>query len=130
MPCGIPIFCGFMRVFCVSTNLFQLFECLAHVACLAEDGVEVFDLHALLSHGVAMADSHAVVVQCVMIHSDTERCTNSILTTVAFANRILFVVVGVEIILEHIHDLTRFLWQTIFLYEWHDACFHRSQYSR
>ena len=42
--------------------LFEFFEGLAHVTCLAEDGVEVFNLHALLSHGVAMADRHAIVV--------------------------------------------------------------------
>ena len=57
--------------------------------------MQVINSNALLRHSVAMADSHAIVIQGVVVHGDTEWRTNSILTTVAFANRILLVVVSV-----------------------------------
>ena len=54
--------------------------------------MEVFDLHTLLRHGVAVANRYAVVIQGVMVHSDTERCTYRVLTTITLTNRACFVV--------------------------------------
>ena len=48
--------------------------------------VQLFDLHTLLRHGVAVTDRHTAVGLRVKIVGHAERRTDLILTTVAFTN--------------------------------------------
>ena len=71
--------------------------------------MQVIDIHTFLLHCIAITNCYAVVGQCVMIYCNTERCTDSVLTAVTFADRVFLVIVGMEIELEHIHYLPCFL---------------------
>ena len=57
-----------------------------------EIGGEVVDGDAFLLHGVAVADSDAVVVEGVVIHGDAEGGADGILAAIAATDGVLFVV--------------------------------------
>ena len=79
-------------------------------AQLAEEGVErhavvnkavqVGHGHTCLGHGVAFAQSHGVILECLVVHSDAEGGADGILAAVALADGILLLVVGVEVELD------------------------------
>ena len=95
------------------------------VGGFADDLVQIFDLHAVLRHRVAVTDGHATVFLRVVIDGDTERRTHCILTAVTLTDRVFLVVRYLEIELQLVHDLAGFLGQTVFLDERHDTCLHR-----
>ena len=99
------------------TSLFQLLKDVAEVNFLADDCVEILDLDALLLHCVAVTDSYATVVERIVVDSDTEWCSDRILTTISLTDRILLIILAVEIVLEIVHDLSCKLWKTVLLDE-------------
>ena len=88
------------------------------------------DGDALLLHGVAEAYGDAVVVESIVVDGDAEGRTYGILSAVALTDGVFLVVVGVEVVLEQFDDFVRFLGQSVFLDEGHDACFDRSEHRR
>ena len=65
-----------------------------------------------------------------MIHGDAVRRTDGILTTIALTDRILLIILAVEVELQLVDDLTSLLGQTIFLHQRHHSTLHRSEGSR
>ena len=62
--------------------------------------MQVFDLDAVLGHGVAVTNGHAAIFFSIMIDGDTERCADSVLTTVTLADRVFLVVSNLEVELD------------------------------
>ena len=67
---------------------------------LVEDAGEVGNGNTALLHRVAVTDGNGVVLKSLMVDSDTVRRTDCILTAVAFADRVLAVVLHLEIKLQ------------------------------
>ena len=67
-------------------TLFELLKDVAEVNFLADDVVEVLDLNALLLHCVAVTDGHAAVVERIVVDSNTERCSDCVLTTISLTD--------------------------------------------
>ena len=92
--------------------------------------MQIFDLHAILQHGVAVTNGDASVFLRVVINGDTERRTYCILTTVTLTDGVFLVISDLEVELEFVHNLTCFLGQTVFLDKRHDTILDRCQYRR
>ena len=58
----------------------------AYAVC--NDIVQFGDGYAFLLHGVAVAQRHAVVFQCLVVYGHAERCADGILTAVALADAV------------------------------------------
>ncbi len=95
-----------------------------------DETVEVGDVDAGLFHGVAVAQGDGVVFQGLVVDGDAERCADCILTAVALADGILFVVVGGEVKLEIIDNLAGFFGKSVLAHEGHHGALHGSQGSR
>ena len=63
-------------------------------------GAEVFDLHTLLRHVVAVAYGHAAIVQGIVIHGHAERRTNGVLAAITFADTTCDIVFGAEEVIQ------------------------------
>lgn len=107
--------------------LLQLLEQACDANLILDDRVEFRDSYTLLLHGVTIAESYAVVVQCVVVYGYAEWSTDGILTTIALSDRVLLVVLAVEVELQVVDNLASLLWQTVFLYQWHYGKLDRSK---
>ena len=56
----------------------------------------------------AVADGNHIIFQRLMIHSNTERCSHCILTTVAFPDTVFFVIHAFKIKFQFVHYFTSF----------------------
>ena len=85
------------RLFCIAAILRLFFGILHGVAddlavellrigSLADEFVQILDLHTVLGHGVAVTNGHTTIIERVMINGDTERRTDCILAAVTFTD--------------------------------------------
>ena len=66
-------------------------------------------------HGVTVTQSHAVVLQSLMIHGDTVRSTNGILAAVTLTDRIFLIILAMEVELQAVDNLACLFGQSVFL---------------
>ena len=71
-----------------------------------------------------------MVFQSLVVDSNTERSTDSVLTAVAFTDRVFLVVLTVEIVFQQVHHFLRFFRQPVFLHQWHNSHLYRGQSCR
>ena len=64
----------------------KLPEKVVHVDFLVDDRAELGDRNPSLLHGVALADSDAVVVERLVVNGHAERCADGVLTTVTLSD--------------------------------------------
>ena len=83
--------------------------------------MEVGDIDTGLLHGIALTQGDGVVLEGLMVDSDTERGADGILTAVALADRVFLLVVGGKVELEFIDNLTGLLGQAVLAYQMHDV---------
>ena len=79
--------------------------------------MQIVDCHAALLHAVAVANGNSSVFEALVVYGDAERRTDGILTAVAFADAVLFVILDVEVEFEHVDDFAGLLGQTVFFHE-------------
>ena len=64
-------------------------------------------MHALLLHGVAVADGNCVIFECLMIDGEAVRCAYRVLSAIPSADGILILVIAFQIVLQFIHYFFR-----------------------
>lgn len=89
--------------------------------------VEVGDSYALLLHRIAMAQGDGVVFERLMVDGDAVRCSDGVLTAVAFADRVFLVVAGREIELEVVDNLAGLFGKPVFADKRKNRAFHRGE---
>jgi hypothetical protein len=102
-------------------------EKLVDAHLLSQEANEVVDVDALLLHAVAVAECHGVILECLVVDGDTVRCTDSVLATIAFTDRVFLVVLASEVITEGMLYLSCFLGEAIFLDEGQHGAFYRRE---
>ena len=99
--------------------MLQVAEEIGERDLLFNHGTEVFDLHALLRHVVAVAYGDAAVVQRIVVHGYAERRSNGVLAAIALSNRVFLVVLVGEVVLELVYDLLGQFRQAVLLHQRH-----------
>ena len=79
--------------------------------------MQLVDAHTFLFHRIAETDRDTIILQSIVVNCNTVRGSDSILAAVAFADRILFIILATEVEAQHIDDLFRLFGQTVFLYQ-------------
>ena len=92
-----------------------------------DDVTEFADGYTLLLHRVTMTKGHHTVVERIVVNGDAVRRADGILTTIALADRILLLVVGVEVEAQVVDNLASLLRQTVFLHQWQHGTLHGRQ---
>lgn len=75
---------------------------------VVDKAVQVGDVDACLSHGVALAQGDGIVFERLMVDGDAEGCAYGILATVALAYGVFFVVMCGEVEFEVVDDFACF----------------------
>ena len=83
--------------------------------------MQLVDAYTFLFHRIAETDRDTIILQSIVVNCNTVRSSDSILATIALADRILFIILATEIEAQHLHDLLGLFRQTVFL--------HQRQYS-
>ena len=78
-------------------------------------------------HAVALAQRHGAVFESLMVYGDAERCADGVLTAVALAYAVFFVVVCGEVEFQVVHDFACLFRKSVFFHERHYCTFHRSE---
>ena len=89
--------------------------------------MEVFNLDALLLHGVTLAQCHGVVLEGLVVNSDTIRSTDCILTAIALADGILLLIVSSEIKFEFVDDFACLFGKSVLTYKREHGAFYRCE---
>ncbi len=92
-----------------------------------DKAVQVGDVDACLSHGIALAQGDGIVFECLVVDGDAEGGAYGILATVALADGVFFVVVCGEVEFEVIDNLACLFRQPVFADQGHDGAFDGSQ---
>ena len=74
-----------------------------------EDLFEIIGIDASLLHSVTMTKSHGVIFESLVIHCDTVRCADCILTAITLADRVFLIVVASEVEAETMLDFASLL---------------------
>src|ERR1700730_6965974 len=78
---------------------------------------KIIGIYAFLLHGIPVTDGYCIILQRLMIYSNTKWRTNCVLAAVAFANGILFFILQIKIHFQTVHYFTCFFGKAIFLYQ-------------
>ena len=92
---------------------------------IGNDIAQFRDGHTFLLHGITITQSYAIVFQSLVVNGDTIRSTDGILTTVTLTDRILFIVLTIEVELQVVDDFAGLFGQTVFLDQRHNGQLHR-----
>ena len=99
----------------------QISKQIHHGDFLVYHVAELLNFHALLGHGVAVADRYAAVNKAVVVYRDAERSADGVLTAVALADGVFLVVLIGEIVLEKVYNLLCKLRQAVLLDKRHNC---------
>ena len=108
----------------------QFFHYGPEIRPLADNPADLRYGYALLGHGIAVADGHAVVLLGLMVHGDAEGSADGILTAVSLADAVLLVILAVEVKLQVVDDIAGNLRQPVLLDQRQYCKFHGSQHGR
>lgn len=96
-------------------TLLNFFEQRSEANLILEHCAKISDGHTGLFHCVTIAKGYAVIVECVVVDGNAIRSTNCIHTAITLTDRILLLILAVEVELKIIEDLVCLFGQTIFL---------------
>lgn len=96
-------------------TLLNFFEQRSEANLILEHCAKISDGHTGLFHSVTIAKGNAVIVECVVVDGDAIGSTNCVHTAVALTDRVLLLVLAVEVELEVVQNLVSLFGQTIFL---------------
>ena len=67
--------------------------------------MQLVDAYTFLFHRIAETDRDTIILQSIVVNCNTVRSSDSILATIALADRIFFIILATEIEAQHLHDL-------------------------
>src|SRR5699024_4611976 len=94
-------------LFINSCLLLQSLQQTCYTYFIGNDIVQFRNSHTLLLHGITITQCYAIVLQSLVVYSDTIWSTDGILTTVTLADAVFLIILAVEMELQVIHNLTR-----------------------
>lgn len=94
---------------------------------VVDKAVQVGDVDACLSHGVALAQGDGIVFERLMVDGDAEGRAYGILATVALAYGVFFVVMCGEVEFEVVDNFACFFGQSVFADQRHYGAFDGCQ---
>lgn len=90
--------------------------------------MQVLGVDPCLLHGISVAYCNSVILKGLVVDGDAERCSYSVLSSVAFSDRVFFFVLAHEVVAQGIHYLAGFLRHAVFFDEWEDGGLIRGEH--